>query len=162
MGNLPLTINRSIIGYVIRILYGIGAIVLLFAGLAYTVYIMGSVPGAWLPAILLYLILVGFGTLVSLYLYSLSFIDVTETGVRVQHWTSLFSDTEANLAWTDITHVSSDQRGILAELFGYGTLIIATADGLPDSRLTWVARADYWANLLNEQQAKTPVLTHNV
>lgn len=148
--------ERSLFGYVVRLFYGAAAVMLLFGFLWFVQHEQGSVPGSALPIVLLYLVLVALLTLASMYLYSLSYVQLDDTGVTVHSWATLFADTSASTPWYRITNVDSVQRGIVAELVGYGTLLVQQAGTAQPVRLTYIPRVDYWADLIQQRANATP------
>ncbi len=157
----PITIRRSVIGYLVRILWGIGAIALLFLALA-AASLDGSLPGSLLPVVLLYVIAVAFGTFLSMYSYSLSFVVLTDTGITVHNWFNLFSSDDAEMSWYRVQSADARRAGVVGELFGYGTLTISEAGTNQPIYLTYCPNAEYWANTIAQRANASPAPVHEV
>lgn len=159
---LPVTIRRSFIGYVYRFLSGLLAIAGLIGALYVATVAGGPLPQSTLSVVILYLIGVAGITLLSVYLYSLSYMRLTESGVTVQVWTSLFSDTRGEIAWDKVVSATSKQGGVIGELFGFGTVTVFQSSAAQPITLTFVQDADHWVEIINQQAQSHPARVHNV
>jgi uncharacterized membrane protein YdbT with pleckstrin-like domain len=161
MPTLPITIYKHWIGYVFISAVGlslVGAIILAI----YTLHQEHTLNEE------LYYILGGFaivvllGTLVALYVYSLSNILITEQGITVTNWGNILTSQEAELAWIRVQDVTVSKDGVLPQILGYGTLLIQTAGTDKNFLFTYTPNPDYWETYLSDRAAATPQLTHNV
>lgn len=100
-------------------------------------------------------ILVGFGVLLSLFvllvaaisivLYRLNVIYVTNQKIAEVSYISLFNRKITQLGMGQIEDVTDRKRGIYAYIFNYGTLIIETAGELENATFTIVPNPNFYA-----------------
>lgn len=103
--------------------------------------------------------LLGFGacivillvTVVSVAVYSAPKIVLTDQGIEVQNWASLFASTNSTCDWSEIEVITVKKPGPLAGMFGYGTILVQTAGVQTDLTLTYVPRVDYWAEFIDSR-----------
>lgn len=94
MQQLPVVIKKSFIGYVFITLVGLAFIALIAAGV-YSMWRTGdlSEPAYWIAGF--FAIVIRLITLLQLYVYNLSFIELTDTGLHVVNWRTIFVKQDA-------------------------------------------------------------------
>lgn len=146
--SLPVTIYKHWIGYVAIALLGVAVI-----GLVLGAFWAGAaVPGvdtSLLFALAVFAVaLVAAATIITLYVYSLSYIELTQDGLVAVNWKSLFVKQDVQAEWVRVQDVSVVASGIFAQLLGYATLNIQTAGTTQATRMTMVPSADYWQQVI--------------
>lgn len=150
MQQLPITINRSLLGLFTRFIAGGGIAVLVFVFAYYLGKQQGVEPVAPLLTVLI-AVVVSFVTVMSILIYSAGKIVLTDEGVQVHTWMTLFATADARCDWEQIEDITVQEAGILALVFGYGTLTIKTASGR-SLELSNVPRADYWRDFIDARE----------
>lgn len=157
---LPVTIHRSLVGVYVILLCGIVAEVIIFGG-AYELAIRRTDVN-----VLYLLCLVGIiamlATLIAVYVYDAAKIVLTDDGIAVTNYKTLFWSVQAVCAWTEVQDVTVNEAGILQSLSGTGVLAIETAGTKPNLALNWIPNAAYWQSFIENKAKNTPELTHNV
>lgn len=131
------------------VVLGIGFFVLLAIVAVTTVVLalnlnqaLGSNANALKPVILLVGMLVSFGIivmmLVAAWLYKNNVIFVTNEKIAQVLYVSLFNRKISQLSIGDVQDVTVTQKGILAHLFNYGTLVVETAGEQQNYTFTYV------------------------
>jgi hypothetical protein len=161
MDILPITIHKSWFGYLQILVVGL----LVIAGVIGVLIFLGSTHGLTVSTFytlgafgILFLLL----TIIQLYVYGLTTVVLTTTGITVTNWTSLLTDQDSELDWTKVQDVASRQDGFFPEVIGYGTLLIQTAGADKSFEVPMIPDVDHWVDVINKQASATPQLTHNV
>lgn len=94
-------------------------------------------------------IIVGLVTIVVVWVYMLAKLTLNDSGILVTNYSTLFASVEAEADWNTVQSVTVDQGGIFAKTFGYGTLLIQTADARPNLSLTNVPDPQTWAQKID-------------
>ena len=143
MQSLPVTIKKHPIGYVFIALVGLGATAIVWA-LMFSLWRSGDLDEItyWMLgfASILSLII----TMVQLYVYSLSYILLTDDGLKVKNWRTLFVSQDAEAGWKRVQDVSWTTGSIWSLLFNYGALEVQTAGTKQRLVMTMVPNAEYW------------------
>ncbi|WP_323512296.1 PH domain-containing protein [Subtercola sp. RTI3] len=158
MDTLPITIRKSWFGYVLIVVFSLLLISAIILAMYQTVinrqpqffYLLGS-----------FAILVFIAGSLQLYIYRLSTITITSTGVTVINWQSLLVSQTSELNWTRVQDASVKQNGF-GTIFNYGTLLIQTAGTDKNFSFTFTPNPEHWVTFIENKDAATPVLTHNV
>lgn len=137
MQPLPITIRRSLFGYIRIILYG---------GVAGGVTLGGALwlqaqPDA-LPIAVALLGIVGLviviATLVALIVYDNAKLTMAESGIEITSLTTLFWSNTSTAEWRDIEDVSVTRAGLWDVVFGTGKIVIQTAGTNVNLGITWI------------------------
>lgn len=91
---------------------------------------------------------------VSTYLYRQNSILITNESIIQILQRSLFSRKASRVSMSNVEDVSADSRGILATMFGYGTLTIETAGEQHNFKFTYCPNPDKYAHLILESRQK--------
>lgn len=145
--SLPVTITKNWVGYVAITLTG-----LLLLGLAFWAF-FSSVTHPWVDPLLYYslavfvTVLIVAGTSISLRVYSLSYITLTQDGVQAMNYLSLFASQDMQAEWVRVQDVSVVKGG-LGGIIGYGTLHIQTAGTVQKIDMTMVSDPEKWQSVI--------------
>lgn len=138
-------ITRSIFGALkLAILGGLAVAALLFAA-AY------SPDPTLTPLIDIVALVAALITLVAVWVYYLSKIELSDSGIKYIEFASLFSSQTPEVDWNSVQSIDVKRPTVFAQLFGYGTLFIQTADADPNLSLTYVARVAYWRKFIDDR-----------
>ncbi|RAN77997.1 hypothetical protein B5P43_18370 [Bacillus sp. SRB_336] len=100
--------------------------------------------------------------LVVAYVYHLSNITLTDAGITVTNWSTLFFSITAVCEWNQVEDVMAKQGGVFAQLLLFGTVLVQTAGTERNLRMTMVPRVQYWRSTIEAKATATPTLTHSV
>ncbi|BAS17602.1 hypothetical protein AHiyo8_59050 [Arthrobacter sp. Hiyo8] len=148
-----------------------GLAVILAAGLAVELALVLAVAvtfhqGQLTPNVYAFLgvimVVVLLADLVTTYVYRLSSIVLTDAGITITNWQTLFFSNTAECEWNQVEDVNAKQGGVFAQLLGFGTLLIQTAGTQNNITMMMVPRAQYWRATIEAKAAATPTLTHSV
>lgn len=158
---LPVTIHRSPLGLVRIVLPALLAVMLLTGAAYYSKSLPDVAPiTAQLAAfIILVIILV---TLIRIAVYDLASMTLTEDGVKINDWTTLFWDRKAVTEWANIQDVTVSDIGPLQVLTSAGNLLIQTSSAIPNLEITYIGEAEVWASYIEDKAKNAPQLVHNV
>ena len=92
--------------------------------------------------------LVGMYLVIATYIYRQSRWIVTDDSIQQKLQRGLFSHQSSELSMANIEDVTADQKGILAELFGFGTLKAETAGELPYFHFLYCPTPDKYAKII--------------
>lgn len=148
--HIVLTVKRHIIGLIIiylEALVGVSAILALLFFVAPDILS----DGGWVSAIIFFgiVILVIF-LFVATYVYRQNRLLVTDKNLIQINQISLFIRKIARLSMSNVEDVSADQRGILATIFNYGTLLIQTAGERPNFEFKYCPTPNHYADIVLE------------
>lgn len=138
---LPMTIRRSYLG--LFLIFFAGAVVLVF--LIYVGYKLNTQQHADPIAAQLAMfmaVVVMLVTLVSMYVYWGAKLVMTDSGLQVLRYTTLFWSTQSTVSWADIQEVSITEAGLLKSLTGVGGILVQPASAIPTLSLSWVGNVD--------------------
>lgn len=145
---LPSTIKKPWFGYLVISLVGFGLMALIYAGI-WSLWRTGdlSEPTYYMLGIVSILVLLI--TMVELYIYSLSYIGLTEDGLKAENWSSLFFQVDVDTEWVRVQDVTVETGSIFALMFGFGTLTIQTAGTAQNLRMTMVPSVEAWRDVIS-------------
>jgi uncharacterized membrane protein YdbT with pleckstrin-like domain len=83
-------------------------------------------------------IIIGLVTAVLIYTFTLSHIDLNDSGIQYTKYSTLFSSSIVEADWNTVQSIDATKPGIFAQLFGFGTLLVQTADAKPNFSMTYV------------------------
>lgn len=124
-----------------------------------TMYDQGSLTPnlyAFLGTIMIVVLLID---LVTAYVYRLSSIVLTDAGITIANWQTLFFSNTAVCEWNQVEDVQAKQGGVFAQILGFGTLLIQTAGTQTNITMTMVPRVQYWRSYIEKKAAEAPTLT---
>lgn len=149
MQQLPVTIHKTLWGSVGIFLLGVACLGVLFAALLDLQRDPWADPAVmFATAVLVVALSVAFIT-IWLWVYSLSHLTISDQGVTVVRWSSLFHRQTVATEWSDIQDVSAVTSGFFAQMLGFGTLNIQTAGSRQTIRMVMIPQVEYWAGLIN-------------
>ena len=146
MQQLPATISKHWFGYVIIV--GAGLLIAGLLGVAsYSFYVNGLALELF-AFTFFFAVVALLLTIVQIWVYSLSYVELTEAGIHVVNWRTLFVKTDVTTEWERVQDVSVATGSTWALLFNYGTLVIQTAGTSQELRMTMIPDAEYWQALI--------------
>jgi len=146
MQQLPATISKHWFGYVIIV--GAGLLIAGLLGVAsYSFYVNGLALELF-AFTFFFAVVVLLLTIVQIWVYSLSYVELAEEGLHVVNWRTLFVKTDVTTEWERVQDVSVATGSAWALLFNYGTLVIQTAGTAQELRMTMIPDAEYWQALI--------------
>jgi len=80
--------------------------------------------------------------------YSECRLVLTDIEVDVANWTSITNERTGVLEWNQVQDVELRRGGILALIFGYGTLILHAANDQRDLVFTMTPQAQHWRDYM--------------
>lgn len=156
MHDHPIIIKKAAIGLVGIILGGLGLFAVLLGGMYLELQQHGLHGMTLIVAIVAVFELLF--TAVQAYVYSLSQYVLTDTGIKVADWSSLFSESEADTLYQHIEDVDVKRGGFLGMVFSYGTLYVQTAGTERNLKLPMISNAEYWKDVLDQKAAQAKTL----
>jgi hypothetical protein len=93
-------------------------------------------------------ILTVFGTFVQTWAYLRSTVVIDANELRVNSWSTLFSSNVAVTEWKNIQDADVVKGGIFSQIGDFGTLLISTASGERNIRLTLVPQVEHWRDFI--------------
>lgn len=151
-------IHRHPIGLVIIYLF---TFIALLCGGALAVFLVPQVNVTdSSTSTLMVLILILFGTIaligliVATYVYNGNKLIITNKNVTQILMTSPFSRKVSELSMSNVEDVSALKGGILAHIFGYGTLRIQTAGELENFKFDFCPRPNYFGRIILDARQK--------
>lgn len=147
MQELPATIGKHPIGYFFIAGVGAALITLLFAG-AYSMGRTGDPDPGLFWVVVAFAVVILLITVVQLYVYSLSYYELTEEGLHVVNWHTLFNKTDVTTSWVRIQDVTVTTTSVWSLMFAYGTLAAQTAGTNQMLLMTMVPEPEYWSGLM--------------
>jgi uncharacterized membrane protein YdbT with pleckstrin-like domain len=94
-------------------------------------------------------IIIGLVTAVLIYTLTLSHIDLNDSGIQYTKYSTLFSSSIVEADWNTVQSIDATKPGIFAQLFGFGTLLVQTADAKPNFSMTYVANVEAAKTLID-------------
>lgn len=142
----------GIVGLYLGILAALIAIVVFFASVTPDLFSNLSKESyrLLLGGIVLAVTILIFFLLVSTYVYRRSRLIVTDRSLVQITQRSLFIKKVSRLNFANVEDVSAEQRGILATIFNYGTLLIQTAGALDNFEFTLCPNPNKYADQIIE------------
>ena len=148
MEQLPVEIHKHWFGYVVIAFTGAALIALAWIGLLDLISggIIDPTVGVGFGS--LAVILIAAVTIIQLYVYGLSYLKISEQGLEVKNWVTLFIRNNPSVEWVDISRVS-ETRAVFGQWFDFGTIEVRTTDGDMPIRFTMTPDADRWRRLID-------------
>lgn len=150
MQPLPVTIRKHWFGYVVIALAGLLLISALWVGL-FSLWQAGQLSQELYWAIGGFSIIILLITLIQMYVYSLSYLELNDDGIVVKNWITLFVSTDEEFEWVRVSRASVLKGEIFAQLLNYGTLSIETDGGHVLVTIKMIPRIEYWQNVISER-----------
>lgn len=150
--SLPVTIYKHWAGLVGLFLAGFASIALVVYALATSFQVPWADPGVMFAISVLIIALIAAVTVISMYVYTLSYFTLDQDGITVVRWTTLFHNQKTTTEWSDIEDVSAVKSGIFAQLLPFGTINVQTAGTLQNIRMTFTPDSDYWLEVIDYYQ----------
>lgn len=66
------------------------------------------------------------------------------------NYQTLFVSDDAECDWNTVQSIDAKQTNIFAKIFGYGTLLVQTADARPNLSMPYVPRVEYWNHWIDQ------------
>lgn len=142
---LPITIKKSVIGLLGILLVGTFLIGVLLVGGAIVHNQGNHTLSLVLFAVAAITVLL---TLVQAYVYQLSQVELTEAGIKVVAWQTLFFSNVAITEWNQVQDVDVKKTSIFGQLFDYGTLLVQTAGTDRNLTLTYIPAVEQWRDYM--------------
>jgi hypothetical protein len=161
MQALPVTIRKSFFGYIVIALAGALVIILTSVGIVSILSKSGTNMMLTFGLASLIIIVTLAITIIQLYVYSLSFITLSSTGVVVNNWITLFVNDDESLEWKKVTKAEVFKGGIFGQLLDYGTLSIGTSDGDRLVNIKMIPQVERWQAVIQEQADAAPTKVTN-
>lgn len=139
----PTIIKKHWIGYVAILGAGVGVascLWLLIADFSETGEV--DITGAW--ALYFASVVILAITIVQLWVYALSYIELTSEYIHVVNWRTLFVKQDVTAEWVRVQDASIATGSIFALLFHYAKLTVQTAGTEQDLSMTMTPRPEYW------------------
>lgn len=151
-------IRKSIFGLVGIYILGTAAALLL---IVVAIYIQPTMPELSILLLVAVLVVILAASLAA-YSYNLSRLILTKDRLIVDSWNSLLLNNDTVTEWDKVQDVNVKERGILAQMFGYGTLTVESSSG--DGRLTlpYVPNPDHWRDVMIERMQSAAQPVHEV
>lgn len=142
----------GIIGYYIEVFFGLLVVIVFFTFLMKS--LGQSSTGLLLGVILLALTVLVFFLFVVTYVYRQNRLLVTDRSLVQVLQKSLFIRKVSRLSLSNVEDVSAESRGILASIFGYGTLLIQTAGALDNFEFPYCPNPTFYADQIIEARQR--------
>ena len=143
---LPVTIHRSFLGLVWIVLRGIAIIAILYIANRYLLRSGDTSIASELIAFITVIIIIV--VLIQAITYDLATLVITDTGITITNWNSLFFSKSSETKYQEIEDATVTQGGVFSGLFGFGTLLVQTAGTQTNLSLTYVPNADSWRDYI--------------
>ena len=95
-------------------------------------------------------VIIGLVVLVLIYTFTLSHIDLNDSGIQYTKYSTLFSSSVVEADWNTVQSIDATKPGIFAQLFGFGTLLVQTADAKPNFSMTYVPQVQQVKELIDQ------------
>jgi hypothetical protein len=145
---LPVTIYKSWVGYILILLVGLTVAAVPWVG----IFMLGysddlDDTSFWMLVITRILVLVVM--VERLYVYTLSYITLTKDGIKAENWSSLFYQVDVESEWVRVQDVSIQTSNLFSLLLSFGTVTIQTAGTAQDRRMTMVPNVEALRDLIS-------------
>jgi len=148
MDALPVTVRKSWIGLVGIALGAIASIGLILWGAWSAAGIPYADKGVLFAIAVLVVALVAAFFIVWMYVYSLSYVELTTDGLKAVNWKSLFNKQTVEQEWVRVQNVAAVQSGIFATMLNFGTLIIPSAGTIEALKMVMVPNVEHWQKVI--------------
>lgn len=153
MQPLPAIIKKHWIGYVAILGAGLGVTALLW-GLIYSLRQSGQVDDTGALMLLFASVIVLLITIVQIWVYSISYIEITEETLHVVNWRTLFVKQDVITQWSRVQDAGVATGSLWALLFDYGHLTVQTAGTAQELNMTMIPSAEYWQAIITAEIAE--------
>ena len=153
----PIIIRKSFVGLLLIYLFGLVAVGILGASAL-------SLRSSQRDFAMLLLVMAVLATLVvfmQAIVYTESRMMLTTTDLDVFNWRSLTAEQTGTLEWNQVQDIELRRGGILALVFGYGTLIVHAANDQRDLVFTMTPRAQHWHDYMAALADQAVTLVHD-
>lgn len=150
MQQLPVVIKKHFIGYVAILGVGLGVVALIW-GFLYSLQRSGQLDDTTAVMMLFASIIVLLITIVQIWVYSISYIELTEDTIHVVNWRTLFVKQDVITQWNRVQDAGVETGSIFALMFDYGHLTIQTAGTAQELNMTMIPSAEYWQALMQAE-----------
>ncbi|MET4003880.1 membrane protein YdbS with pleckstrin-like domain [Arthrobacter sp. UYCu511] len=147
MNTQPTVIRKHWFGLLVILLIG-GAVMGLIAGLMTIFYYQSALTLTLYVVLSVVLVTVLAATVVTGYVYRLSFMAITDSQLEFTNWYTLFYDSQSVCEWRNIEDVNVKRGGIFAQILGFGTLLVQTAGTQNNLTMTMVPKVEALRNEL--------------
>jgi hypothetical protein len=161
MNTPPIIIKKSLIGLFLIVLGGTVLIAALALGLD-VLYLQGQLDPQLYAFVSFAIIITLLATLISAYVYVISYIQLDDQGITVSDWMSLFSDSKAMTEWNKVQDVNIRKPGVLAQIADYGTLLVQTAGTDRNLVLPYIPNVEHWQEYIQAKADAAPELVKTV
>jgi hypothetical protein len=151
MQQLPVRIYKHWIGYVAIALAGLSVIGFFWAGLGSLLEQPGINQMLVLGIAAVALLATAAITIVLIYVYGLSYLELTDEGVTAKNWSTPFTSRTEQSEWLRVTRASALIGGIFGRVFNYGTVSVETNGGSNQIVFTYLPRPEYWQQVIQEK-----------
>jgi hypothetical protein len=156
-GMIPATIYKHWFGYVVIALAGLAGIGLAWSGF-FSLMAGGQVDPQLVVGLGTFIIgMVALVTIVQLYVYGLSYIELGTDGVTVKNWITLFVSKDESFEWVRVSRAEVLKGEIFAQLLNYGTLSIETDGGHVLVKITMIPNVEQWQDAINAKADEATV-----
>lgn len=138
---LPTTIRRSYTG--LFLIFLVGAVVE-----GFLIYLGGKIAAQpntapIVPQLAMFMaVVVGLIVIVSMWVYWGAKLVLTDKGLQVLRFHTLFWSTQSTVSWADVEEVTISSPGILKGLTGIGGILVQSAGSVPNLSITWIGNVD--------------------
>lgn len=151
--NPVLEVRKHWIGYIAILLAGAAGIALVWGGLG-SLIDAGEVDPVLifsLAAILIFAITAA--TVIQLIVYGLSYLRLTDRGVEVKNYYTLFYSKTEQAEWSDISRpvMKRDKGAIFAQIFDYGSIEFETSGGYQRVRISLIPDPEIWLETITQR-----------
>lgn len=128
----------------------------LITGLAFIFYYQGTLTLTIYIALSTVLVTVLAATIITAYVYRLSFIAITDDQLEITNWYTLFYDSQTVCEWNQVEDINVKRGGIFSQILGFGTLLVQTAGTQNNLTMTMVPKVE---SLRNEMATRADQAT---
>ena len=146
---LPARIYKHWIGYVVIALAAVSLIALLWVGLGSWMGAPGVDQGLVFQIAMIAILTVLVVAIVQIYVYSLSYIELTTDGIVIKNWITLFTSRDESFEWVRVSRSVATRGGIFGRVLNYGTIGIETNGGSIQATITLIPTPEYWQDQIN-------------
>ncbi len=147
MTTQPILIRKHWFGLFLIYLSGFLAVALIL-GAMYVLILQGTMSVQLYATLSVILVIILLATLVSAYVYRLSSIVLTDVGMTVTNWNSLFFSNVAVCEWKQLQDVDVKKGGVFSQVLDYGTLLVQTAGTERNLEIPMIPRVEHWRDYI--------------
>lgn len=151
MTPLPARIYKHWIGYVIILVAAASLIGLLWVGLSSWIDTPGVDQMLVLQVAAVAILSVMVITIVQIYVYGLSYIELNSNGIIIKNWITLFVSKDEQFEWVRVSRSTAAKGGIFGQILNYGTISIETNGGSLQAKITMMPNPEYWVDQIQQK-----------